>query len=264
MSKTKRNEIADYWDDAVKEWLDINDGDWLKRLQGQNGKDDLARWFSSYVGAGDGAINLNHGLEAYAGDLRGNRSEPRIVTLALNPGVGYDELQCRDGVWSTRIAIEGYSNCFKRSPPADPSAWLKVHGKTSHFWDLLTLFAQRWLADPKANFSDILNFELYPWHSRSKTAGISTANDLVLRYIFEPVAEVDVSHVFAFGADWFEVARNLRLKELRREVLDAKAAWEVGLYQLPSKQGLVVSKQSGYAGPPGKQRVEIFRQFVGA
>jgi hypothetical protein len=209
MERSRRSEVADFWDRAVEEWLHTSDSDWLQRLRRRQ-NDDLARWFSSYDGAGRGAIELSHGLEAFAGDLRGIRNEPRIVTLALNPGVGYDRLLSRDGIWSRRCGVESYSRCFTRSPPAAPDEWYECHRKTSHFWDVLIQFTRRWLNDPKAGVRDILNFELYPWHSSSKSGGISTPPDLVSRYILQPITEIEVTHVFAFGADWFEVAKNLR------------------------------------------------------
>src|SRR5208337_3171932 len=94
-----RNEVADFWDNAVKEWLNSTDDDWLKRLRRRDSNDDLAQWFKSY----SGPLDISDGLEAFAGDLRGIKDEPRLVTLGLNPGVGYPELTSREGVWSKRI-----------------------------------------------------------------------------------------------------------------------------------------------------------------
>jgi len=196
--------------------------------------------------------------------------EPRLVTLGLNPGVAYDEILSRCGIWTKRIAEQGYSYCFTRSPPTDPVVWRELHGTTSRYWDRLIKFAQRWLSDPNADVQDILNFELYPWHSKSLTAGIETPAYLVERYIFEPIAEIDVSEVFAFGAPWFKVAGNLmQTRSVRQKMAPSKvlgdsdsAYWTMGLYELPSQQTLVVSSQSGSAGPPGEIRMETFRRVV--
>jgi len=270
MEKVKRNEVADFWDNAVKEWLNSTDDDWLKRLRGSDDKDDLTKWFKSY----NGALELSDGLEAFAGDLRGIKDEPRLVSLGLNPGVGYCELTSREGVWSKRIRNEGYSYCLTRGPATDPVEWLSVRAKygkgESPYWVKLINFVERWLPDPKAKVCDILNFELYPWHSESLTAGIETPASLVERYIFGPIAEIDVSYVFAFGAPRFRVATRLKqermLKEIRarHKVLGAsdRSRWEMGLYELPSKQILVVSSQLGYAGPPGELRMETFRRVL--
>jgi hypothetical protein len=127
------------------------------------------------------------------------------------------------------------------------------------------------LSDPEADFHDILNFELYPWHSKGLTAEIDTPPDLVERYVFDAIAEIGVPNVFAFGAPWFAVCEKLaaanKLKPTKRPhkpLGDSdSSSWTVGLYELRSKQVLAVSAQLGYAGPPGKPRIEIFRHLVG-
>jgi hypothetical protein len=147
-----------------------------------------------------------------------------------------------------------------------------LHGKTSAYWDRLIKFAQRWLHDPCADHNVILNFELYPWHSKSVTAGIDTPPDLAEHYIFEPIAEINVPQVFAFGAPWFEVGERLvarnKLKTIRTPYMvqgdSDTSRWTVGLYELPSTQRLVVSSQSGFAGPPGEVRMEAFRRASGS
>jgi hypothetical protein len=270
MAKIKRNEIADFWDNAVNDWLgSTSDQDWLRRLRSKGSNDPLLRWFNSY----NGQIDLNHGIESFSGDLRGKQNEPRLVVLGLNPGIAYDAILSRSGVWHQNIIQSGgYSFCFKRSPPADPDVWIALHGKTSAYWDRLIKFAQRWLRDPRADHNVILNFELYPWHSKSVTAGIDTPPDLAEHYIFEPIAEINVPQVFAFGAPWFEVGERLaarnKLKTIRTPYMvqgdSDTSRWTVGLYELPSTQRLVVSSQSGFAGPPGEGRMEAFRRASGS
>jgi hypothetical protein len=100
---------------------------------------------------------------------------------------------------------------------------------------------------------------------------MDTPPDLVERYIFEPVAEINITHVFAFGAPWFSVSEKLtsvkKLKAIRhrhRLLGDSDTSdWTIGVYELPSKQLLVVSSQLGHAGPPGESRMAAFRKAVG-
>lgn len=258
-----RKEASDTWDDLIAHWLvgDVTPRDYAA---------DMARWRASYAGGGNGAVNLDHYPDPFVGDLRGLATQPRLVVLGLNPGVGYDVLQSRQGLWSKRIRTEGYSRCFKRSPAEDPEGWLEVRkslGKgNSPYWSRLIGFTKRWLGDPRANVSDILNMELYPWHSNSLTAGINAPADIVRRYVFDPLSQVDVSDLFAFGAPWFGVAARLALRPLaaQRRIIgaDDPSHWKVAIYELPSGQRLIVSSTAGSAGPPGEERIDQFRTAI--
>lgn len=48
----------------------------------------LRRWHDSYVGRGDGAVDLAHYPDPFIGDLRGVGAEPRLGFLGLNPAIG--------------------------------------------------------------------------------------------------------------------------------------------------------------------------------
>src|SRR5262245_10998767 len=108
---SKREAVSQFWDDVIRAWMQ------LERFNSS----DLDRWFKMYEGRERSAVNLMHYPDPFVGDLRGVRRTPRLVTLGLNPGVGYDELQSRTGLWARRIAeARGYSYCFGRSPAEDP------------------------------------------------------------------------------------------------------------------------------------------------
>ena len=224
----------------------------------------------SYPGKGAGAVDLGQYPDPWVGDLRGVRAEPRLVVLGLNPGVGYDALQGASGTWTERIRAEGYSRCLERSPAEDPSTWRAVHGRQSPYWVRMEKFAQRWVADPAAGHRDVLNFELYPWHSPKLTAGITSPADTVRELVLDPIAEVEVADVFAFGAPWFTVGQELDLPLLATwgpggdPWPAAYGRWTVEVRRLPSGQRLVVSRQQGFSGPPGASRLEQLRDRLSA
>lgn len=253
-----RTAVADFWDEVLERWVDGRD-----HIIGP-----LQRWIDSYHGTGKGAVDLNHYPDPYVGDLRGEASEPKMVILGLNPGVGYDQLQGPSGTWTNRIRKHGYSRCFQRSPAEDPTSWLALHQRPSAYWNALLKFTARWLEEDQANVTDVLGFELYPWHSSAVTAPIRPPADLIDTYVWAPVSEIDVPVVFALGAPWFEVADALGLPQVAlfgkggepfAGKVNERAHWRVGVYELPSGQYLVVNSQSGSGQPPGEDRTAILR-----
>jgi hypothetical protein len=240
--------VADFWDDVVAQWLD--------------GQRDLTppldRWFASYAGTGRGTPSLDFYPDPYIGDLRGSVREPRLVSLGLNP-VGVTGLQSVDGIWTRRIRETGYSRCFQRSAGEDPATFIEHHGKESVFWRNLVRFARRWLRDSAVSVHDILELELYPWRSKAVTAPIRPPADIIRKFVFAPVQEIEVPVVFAFGAPWFKVCEAL---ELPLEAGFSSGGWHLNACRLPSSQLLIVSSQLGFAGPPGPRRVEVIRGVI--
>ena len=261
MTQSRRDDVADFWDAALADWI-----------AGQPVTDpDLKRWQAGYSGTGKGSVDLGQYPDPYVGDLRGVETEPRLVVLGLNPGIGYEKLQGRDGIWTRRIAERGYSRTFDRSPEGDPESWLATHGKRSPYWVKMAYFAQRWLDDPAATPAHILNFELFPWHSPAKTAHMQIPPDLIHRYVWGPIQEVNVTEVFAFGADWFAICQQLGLERIAMfghggepisGLEENRAKWRLGVYRLPSGQRVVASAQSGNSTPPGPSRLAIMRELV--
>jgi hypothetical protein len=253
-----RARVADIWDDVLADWLSGR----------EHLSASLARWRASYQGTGKGAVDLEHYPDPYVGDLRGVEHEPRTVLLGLNPGVGYDSLQSMNGLWAQRIARSGYSYCFRRSPEEDPKAWRELHGKRSRYWLHRVLFAQRWLNDQHASVRDILNFELYPWHSYKVNAPLLPPPDLIEKFVWEPVRELAVPEVFAFGAPWFQACQGLGLHPLAllgppgQPITPEAPHWRLGFFELSHRQVVVVSSQPGYAGPPGSERLTQMRVLL--
>jgi len=252
-----RNEIADIWDALLRGWQ-----------KGEDLPTELIQWRDCYEGTGKGSVQLDYYPDLFVGDLRGFRKEPRLVTLGLNPGVAYPGLQSRDGIWAKNIAKEGYSRCFARSPEEDPNNWKQYNKKRSKYWMNMVRFVKRWLDDPDANHQDVLNFELYPWHSEKLSAAIDPPHDLIKKYVFNPISEINVADVLAFGADWFRLINRWpglsKLFEFSNERLSQSntSNWKLAAYRLPSGQRLVLSSQKGYSGPPGSERAKRMREIL--
>ncbi len=255
-----RTRIADFWDQALADWV-----------EGKPMTDpDLVRWQASYQGKGVGKVDLRHYPDPIVGDIRGIQHEPRVVILGLNPGIGYDDLQSKNGVWAKRIAKQGYTYCLERSPAADPKSWDAFHGGKSKYWVKAIGFTRRWLNDPTASIHDILNFELYPWHSFGVNGKMQPPADLIRKYIWDAVREMQLKEVFAFGKEWFKIANELDLERIALYGPDGedlpgsskKAHWRLGLYRISPNQVLVVSSQAGYSGPPGEDRIIVLREVL--
>lgn len=255
-----RNQISDFWDETIDSWL--------------RGKEvweaPLDRWIGTYRGRGRGQLVLNQYPDPFAGDLRGGMAKVRMLVLGLNPGIGFDQLQSRQGDWARGILEHGYSRFLTRRPPDIPERWVDLAGRPSRYWGNLTKFAQRWLEDPTADVNSILNMELYPWHSLSVTAALRSPPDLVRRFVLEPLLEFNVSEVFAFGKEWFQVADALELRPLvephqplSSRGIDNRLQWKLASYELDRDHRLIVSSQLGYAGPPAHaDRMAVLRELV--
>jgi hypothetical protein len=249
-----RQSVADLWDDVVARWLDRDSAL----------PDDLVRWRASYTGA----VDDRWYPDPFVGDLRGESGEPRVVVLGLNPGVGYAELQSRDGIWARRIRQHGYSRCLDRVAYDDPD-WLRLHGRNSPYWAALMRFARRWTREPELATPQVLNLELYPWHSDRVEGNLRPPADLLDRYVWQPLSEVDVPHIFAFGSRWFDICTAMDWPLLHRygpqhECVPGSDAswWNLAIFLMPSGQHAVVSWQPGFAGPPGAARVEPLRDLL--
>ena len=159
--------------------------------------DPLPRWRRSY----DGEVDLSAYPEAFIGDLRGEKREPRIVVLGLNPGIAYPELQGFEGVWTCAARKDTYSRSSKHRVPFENGDWRKLHnGKDSRYFVNLVRFAKSWLRDEKAVVADILNMEMLPFHSKKKTRDIRPPHDILENYVWAPLREMETEVIFAFGS----------------------------------------------------------------
>ncbi|MGC4068440.1 MAG: hypothetical protein QM784_28100 [Polyangiaceae bacterium] len=264
-----RNRVAELWDRYMAAWISGESAlkAWID-AQGAEVASDLATWQSSYSGTGRGALDLDCFPDPFTGDLRGVRCEPTLVVLGLNPGVGYPELHGREGKWTNRIRESTYSRCFERSPPGDMD-WIDLYGRESTYWRNLIAFGKRWCGHG-FSFQQLLNLELYPWHSNSLTAGLQCPPRIVERYVIQPLAEVNTNQIFAFGKPWLQICMGLNFDIIAEYGDNATqfpgpttSGWRVVVFRSRTmKAPIVVSWQKGYAGPPGKSRISTLRTIL--
>lgn len=257
-----RERVADEWDRVLGEWSGVS----------YVFPPDLERWRQTYAGKGAGAVDLSCFPDPYVGDLRGVRHDmPRLVVLGLNPGVGQAALQGVDGLWTRAIKAEGYSYCTRRAP-FDNRDWMAVNGKPSTYWQRLVSFARRWVDDEAMDVDELLNIELYPFHSSKVTAKITPPPDVLRRYVWEPLGEMPGVDVFAFGAPWRDACESMGMPLIASyggvgaaPLADAtRGEWRVRIYESPVGSPVIVSWQRGSGNPPGVRNLDELRRVVHA
>jgi hypothetical protein len=125
---------------------------------------------------------------------------------------------------------------------------------------------------PEPYHGDLLGLEqCYPWHSKSITAPLKPPPEVIEEFVWQPIAELPVQDVFAFGRPWNDLAQALGLWEAGKlgfggtdyeSVVPSRA---VRMYSLPSGQRLVVELHAGSARPPSEKETALLRDtLVGA
>jgi hypothetical protein len=246
-----RDEIADFWDELTAAWLAGHDPM----------PDPLPRWYDSYRGRGGGEPTREYIAEPYGGDLRG---DPCMVTLGLNPGGAVPE-QARNGIFADAIRKHGSYSAWAATVPYMGERWERVHGRNRYGWNVLR-FARRWLDDGAITPQRLLTLELYPWRSKGVTAMMGPPADIVDRFVWKPLEDIPVEFVFAFGKPWLRVCEALRLPRVgdwgHGGVDFDSRARSAAAFELPSGQWVIVSWQSAYAGPPGREDALRLRKHL--
>ena len=254
MSAVER--VADLWDAVTADWLD---GQEILPAA-------LEPWFASYSGKGAGRVTREAFAEPYLGDLRGT---PRFVILGLNPGQAVLDFQARDGIFANAIREGGSYSAWAALNPYLSEAWTRVHDRNRYHTSRLR-FARAWLGDAALTPNELLTLELYPWHSKRVTAPIVPPMDIVEELIWQPLAEIPVEFVFAFGKPWLGACQALGLPERGRRGRGGEnygspvASRTVVVFELSSGQRVIVLWQSGYAGPPALGDTQRLRERLGA
>lgn len=259
MTISARQRVAAFWDAHVESWL--------------SGEDHLPRplrgWFESYVGVGPGAVTREGFPEPYHGDLLALEHAPRMVVLGLNPGEFCPRFQARGGIFAKEIAEHGSYSRWATTCPYNRSPWMlpQEMGENRYYRARLA-FTRRWLQDSSADHRDLLIFECYPWHSKSITAPLRPPPETIEEFVWQPIAELPVRDVFAFGRPWDGIARALKLP-LTGELGSGGTAYgskvigrAVRTYGLPSGQRLVVEWHPGAAGPPSAEETALLRRAL--
>jgi hypothetical protein len=252
-----RERVAAFWDANWQDW----------RTGAYPLTDPLHSWYESYQGTGLGAPSLAGFPEPYIGDLAGVRpDQPLVVLLGLNPGQYVPEFQATDGIFAQEIQEMGSYRAWAASGPYLRKPW-DTQG-ANRYWRNRLGFTRRWLQSPGATHENLIIFECYPWHSTKVTAPMRPPRRLMDEFVFEPIGELPVDLVFAFGRVWDDVAASLRLDciaELGKDggnYRSVVASRAVRVYQLPTGQRLVVEWHMGGAGPPSAPETELLREAL--
>jgi hypothetical protein len=249
-------EVADFWDAHTARWLDGDD----------ELRSPLDRWFAGYAGRGTGAVDREAFAEPYCGDLRGS---PRLVILGLNPGDASLEFQGRHGIFADQIRRLGSYSAWAARHPYLGDAWTRGKGP-NRFWRARLKFARTWLQDPDLEAQDLLGLELYPWHSKGVTSAMRPPDDVLGAFVWRPLAELPVTDIFAFGAEWSRALQRLGMTPIDhlgrggRTWGSSVPSRTVLVYAAPSKQRLIVAWHSGSAGPPRSDETERLRDALSA
>jgi len=249
-----RERVVAFWDDHVSAWLAGEDPM----------PDPLPRWFASYSGHGRGHVTRDGFVEPYQGDLLGHAVTPRVVVLGLNPGVFVPELQGRSGRFADELRDDGSYYRWVNTYPYDRDPWVALRGPNRYYRARLA-FTRNWLGDPSASYGDLLMFELFPWHSTSITGVMRCPTDIIEEFVWEPLAELPIDHLFAFGRPWEAVANALCLPLVDslgrggRRYGSPVVSRSVRVFELLSGQRLVIEWHEGSAGPPSAAEVDLLR-----
>jgi hypothetical protein len=125
-----------------------------------------------------------------------------------------------------------------------------------------------WLEDQELAADQLLTLELYPWHSARVTAPIRPPAEIIETFVWQPLADIQVELIFAFGKPWLGMCNALGLLEVGRwgrggvDLGSPVASRAAVAFALPSGQWMVVSWQSGYAGPPGSADALRLRERI--
>lgn len=248
--------LVEMWDDVVSAFLD-GEPSVPKHLE---------EWAAGYRGRGRGRVSWDAVPEPYLGSLTAGR--PRGVFLALNPGRAHADFQGRGGIFDQEMRSMGSYSAWASSWPYLRDPWIAANGRNRHH-ELRLTFLRRWHQDLMIEPRAMVSFELYPWHSTAKTAAMRPPRELVRRWVWEPVAELDAP-AFAFGADWFTVLeQHLGLAPVVRlgvgglEYGSSVASRAITLFRDEvTHVSVIAERHLGGAGPPSADETELLRQAL--
>jgi len=250
-----RSTVVEYWDAIVSHFLE---GDT------SYSPEPLKRWLQSYSGRGAGAVVLEALPEPYIGDLAAGRF--RAVILALNPGEARLDFQGRAGVFADEIRALGSYHFWAATLPYFGEKWRRRYGK-NRFHESRLRFLRTWFGE---NFreTEMLTFELYPWHSKIKRGDIRPDPVIIREFIWKPIADLGNPTVFAFGADWMRLVVDMGVQveaKLGGNGTDygSTVSSRCVLVGRTTEGGpVVVEKHSGSAGPPRREEAKRLQEYL--
>jgi hypothetical protein len=215
---------------------------------------------------GEGLVDADAMPEPYLGSLIEGQS--RAAFLALNPGRVHPGFQSRSGVFAGEIEeLGGSYTRWAATWPYLRDPWLAENGSNRHHTTRLA-FLRTWADQADLPASAMVSFELFPWHSARVTASMSPDPALIGRFIWEPIADLKIPLVFAFGAPWFALLRSLDVEVV--EILGAQGrpygsrveSRSVLVGRTSAGTVVVAERHSGSAGPPAKDEAVLLRHEV--
>lgn len=253
-------EYASFWDAVIARYL-----------QGEFPLDPpLDVWFDSYRGKGEGAVDVEVMPEPYLGDLFA--TELRMVFMGLNPGSPRPAAQSRTGTYAEEIRDLGSYRAWAATWPYLRDRDLEDWGRNV-FHDARYRFMKRWYGDSTLEHRHMLNWELYPWHSKKvQGSRMRPPIDVIREFVWEPVAATGAKWIFAFGSDWYEQLDQLGLAQLvhlghRGEPYPTetkpRAYRQVRVYEGPADSFVVAMSTASAAAPPKDREAEILREELG-
>jgi hypothetical protein len=262
--------LCAFWDEVTQDFLEG---------QAQNIKPPLDRYYPKYRKQGE--LQPEGFCEPFLGDLS---KTPKIVFLSLNPGDVKPQWQHRDhegspGIFVREIQELGSYTAWAASWSFAEDHWQKFIGPNNHH-QLRFDFMRHWYEDDSLQPSDRVDFELYPWHSKtfqgsSLKLDLSRPDDLAIlkELVWDPLMELQPPFIFAFGEWWRANIDKFPLRVTRRLGWLGDTPIDIG-YRAGSNQGVVVA-ETEYGGlvvaekhggpsprPPAKARVDRFRAAV--
>lgn len=87
--------------------------------------------------------------------------------------------------------------------------------------------------------------------------------DALREWMWEPLAEIDLEHLFAFGKPWLEAPERIGLGSGQELAVDWSTPSRIATtFDLTGDQRLVVAHQLGYADPPGSVDTQRLRDAL--
>lgn len=234
-------------------------------LEGHPPPPTLAGWMAAYRGRGDGAVDVDDLPEPYLGPV-GPR--PKAVLLALNPGRADLTFHGRRGVFAEEIRQLGSYGAWAATWPYLRDPWVAQKGANLHHERRLA-FLRHWFDEPGLTAAEMVSFELFPWHSSRINGAMRVDAALVREFIWEPLDDLGVPLVFAFGVRWFALVEALNLRVVDRlgvggRPFPSAALSRAVLVAATPAGGLAVAmKHVGSAGPPTREDVWRLRAALG-
>lgn len=218
-------------------------------------------------GNGLGVVDREVMPEPYLGDLFDG--DHRMVFMGLNPGSPRPTAQSRNGTYAQEIRQMGSYRAWAATWPylreLDVSTW----GRNT-FHDSRFEFMKNWYGNPSLEHRHMLNWELYPWHSKKvRGSPIRPPADVVRSFVWDPIAATGARWLFAFGTPWYEQLELLRLKELVHlghggepypTETKPKAYRKVKVYEGPADAFVVAMSTAAAAAPPSRRETEILKE----